>query len=182
MSSIVLSGDTSGSVTVSAPAVAGTQTVTLPVASGVLQVSGNMPAFSVYRGANQSVSSGAITKVQLNAETFDTANAFDSTTNYRFTPQVAGYYQVNGSMRFTGTALTECQVIIYKNGAGVSYGNYYVLSPQSTLLSIATTLVYLNGTTDYLELYGYVAGTSPVFTYVDPANTCVFTGSLVRGA
>ena len=35
------------------------------------------------------------TKIVFNAKEFDTANAFDSTTNYRFTPQVAGYYQFN---------------------------------------------------------------------------------------
>jgi len=40
MSSIVVSGDTSGAVTLSAPAVAGTVTVTLPSTSGVMAVGG----------------------------------------------------------------------------------------------------------------------------------------------
>jgi hypothetical protein len=45
MSSIVLSGDTSGSITVAAPAVAGTNTATLPAATGnvvLTNVSGNV--------------------------------------------------------------------------------------------------------------------------------------------
>ena len=59
-------------------------------------VSGNGPAFSANRAtSNQTVTSAALTKVQLNAETFDTDNAFDSTTNYRFQPTVAGYYPVS---------------------------------------------------------------------------------------
>ena len=40
MSSIVVAGDTSGSVTISAPAVAGTPTLTLPTTSGTIYVPG----------------------------------------------------------------------------------------------------------------------------------------------
>lgn len=40
MSSLVISGDTSGTVTVAAPAVAGTNTATLPVATGELSMLG----------------------------------------------------------------------------------------------------------------------------------------------
>ena len=38
MSSIVLTGDTSGAITVSAPAVAGTNTITMPASSGTLAI------------------------------------------------------------------------------------------------------------------------------------------------
>ena len=48
MSSIVLSGDTSGSVTVSVPAVSGSNTVTIPAVTGTVMVSSNMPAFNAY--------------------------------------------------------------------------------------------------------------------------------------
>lgn len=40
MSSMILSGDTSGAITVSAPAVAGTNTITLPAATGTVVVAG----------------------------------------------------------------------------------------------------------------------------------------------
>jgi hypothetical protein len=46
MSSIVVNGDTSGAVTLSAPTVAGTVTVTLPSASGTMAVSGGSPSFT----------------------------------------------------------------------------------------------------------------------------------------
>ena len=115
MSSLVINGDTSGSITLAAPAVAGASTYTLPAATGTVMVSGNMPAFSAYSNANQSITAGVTTKVALQLEVFDTANAFD-TTNYRFTPQVAGYYQVNAQAYLAATSgIQYTQAKIYKN-------------------------------------------------------------------
>ena len=187
MSKLVLNGDTSGSVTLDAPAVSGTTTLTLPTTSGTVLTTastfgGTGPAFSVYRGSNQSVSSGVITKVQLNTETFDTASAFDSTTNFRFTPLVAGYYQVNGVIRYNGTNLTEAQAAIFKNGSAEINGSYNVYSAQSVIFSSVSGLTYLNGSTDYLELFAYTVGTTPILQFVSQTNTAVFSGSLVRSA
>ena len=187
MASVVLNGSVSGSCTITAPSAAGTTTLTLPTTSGTVITTGSTfagtgPAFSAYLGGNQSVSSGVFTKININTETFDTASCFDSTTNYRFTPNVAGYYQVNASVRFSGTNLTESSPAIYKNGAAVSFGPYAVVTGQSVLTSIATVLVYMNGTTDYLELYAYVVGTSPVFSFINAANTALFSASMVRSA
>ena len=64
---------------------------------GVTQgVFGNQPAFSVYLSSNQTgVTNSTSTKIQFNTKVFDTNSNFDSSTNYRFTPTVAGYYQLN---------------------------------------------------------------------------------------
>ena len=96
--SLLLNGATSGSVAISAPAVAGSSTAVFPASTGTVMVSGNMPAFSAYLGTSQTVTTDVATKLQLNTEVFDTASAFDSTTNYRFQPTVAGYYQLNGNV------------------------------------------------------------------------------------
>ena len=53
------------------------------------------PAFGVYMSGNQSIGSTGNSKVAFDTKTFDTNNNYDNTTNYRFTPTVAGYYQVN---------------------------------------------------------------------------------------
>ena len=50
------------------------------------------PAFSVYLSSTQTISNATTTKIQFNAKEFDTNSNFDATTNYRFTPSVAGYY------------------------------------------------------------------------------------------
>jgi hypothetical protein len=153
MASIVLNGDTSGSVTLSPPAVAGTQTVTFPAATGTVMVSGNMPAFSAYQSTTQSVNSGTFTKVQLQTEEFDTASAFDSTTNYRFTPQVAGYYQVSGTIGWS--FITGQSVIsIFKNGSRFKDGSYNTATTDGTK-SVVSALINLNGSTDYIEMYCY---------------------------
>ena len=89
--SIVLQSTSGGSVTINEPTTASNFTQTLPASTGTVMVSGNQPAFSAYQGTAQSVTSGVYTKIAFTVENFDTANAFDSTTTYRFTPLVAGY-------------------------------------------------------------------------------------------
>ena len=177
--SLVLSGSSSGTITLDTPAVAGTQTATLPAATGTVMVSGNMPAFSAYASAAQSLTSNVFTKVALNAENFDTASAFDSTTNYRFTPQVAGYYQINAGVNFaftTGIAFCE----IYKNGANYKTGNVCAGNTATAVLSTVSSIVYFNGSTDYIEIYVYQnAGTQNCGTGI--ANT-YFNGAMVRAA
>lgn len=136
------------------------------------------PAFSVSRGgANQALTTGTVTKVQLNTEEFDTNNNFDNTTNYRFTPTVAGYYQISGSVGLTGTN-TRILCAIYKNGTEYFRG---VDASVNVSQVVVSGLVYFNGSTDYIELYtlGTFVGTSDIasgqkYTYL--------TGALVRGA
>lgn len=141
------------------------------------------PAFSAYRDtSNQSLTSGTAAKVQLNAEEFDTADCFDPTTNFRFTPNVAGYYKVSGFVATVGTSVTAGFASVYKNGSeykrgaqlNLSYGN---ASNQDFGVS---ALVYLNGSTDYVELWVLVIGTSPAVVYGSAFT--YFSGNYVRGA
>lgn len=153
--------------------------VTQPeIATGV---AGTGPAFSAYRNGSQSaVSSGVFTKVQLNAEEFDTANCFDSTTNFRFTPNVAGYYQINGAVSpsaFSGNYLIS---LIYKNGSIYKNGANFAPNSAAGATTTVSSLVYLNGTTDYVELYILAQGT-PFLNGTQVADT-YFNGALVRAA
>ena len=52
----------------------------------------NTPAFFATLSADQSISDTTAAKVQINNEIYDTANAYDNSSNYRFTPQTAGKY------------------------------------------------------------------------------------------
>jgi hypothetical protein len=178
---MILSGDTSGQVTVTVPAVAGTNTATLPAATGTVMVSGNMPAFSVYANGGQTIANLTFTKVQFNNKTFDTANAFDSTTNYRFTPQVAGYYQINSSVSFSSmTGATELS--IYKNGSALYYGTYPNNSTSLTNLNSICGLVYLNGSTDYVEIYCYQSSGLSVNLSSSGSAYVWLNGAMVRAA
>ena len=51
----------------------------------------NYPAFYAYLVLANSLLIH-VTKVQFDTESFDTDNAYDNSTNYRFTPTVAGKY------------------------------------------------------------------------------------------
>lgn len=121
----------------------------------------NAPAFSADRATSaQSISSGTWTKVQFNNELFDTASAYDNSTNYRFTPQVAGYYQVDAGVYINGSSITQSGINIYKNGSSHKTGTFLYPSSTNDTAVAATGLVYLNGSTDYIELYVYVVGSS----------------------
>ena len=178
MASIVLNGDTSGSVTLSPPAVAGTNTATLPAATGTVMVSGNMPAFSAYATSDLTVSSGTITKATLDVEEFDTNSNFASS---RFTPTVAGYYQINAGITLVATGgMTNQNVYIYKNGS--QYKLVYYRATPSDLLATVSTVVYCNGTTDYIELYGRIAGSASIYFGSNGTSGTWMNGCLIRAA
>jgi hypothetical protein len=102
------------------------------------------PAFSAYATGGQSLSATAQTTVWINTEEFDTNNAFD-TTSYRFQPATAGYYQINGAVTLTTSVAGFAA--IWKNGASYKMGN-----STTGFGKDVTSLVYLNGSTDYVEL------------------------------
>lgn len=139
-------------------------------------------AFSAYLGADQSVISGTQTVVGLDTEEFDTDNCFDTTT-FRFTPTVAGYYQINGIVRGTGTNVTNVSALLWKNGAvyaaGGNLNSAAITAGQS---QVVCAVVQMNGTTDFLELAGTVSATNPVFDFVNSAITCRMSGYLIRAS
>jgi hypothetical protein len=164
--------------------------------SGVLQFQQNgvnlpalsvAPAFYVYPANSQTLASGSVTKLQLNTEVFDTNNNFDSTTNYRFTPTVSGYYQINGGtlLGFSGSNGFLAFCSIYKNGAEYLRGSMYYVNSGTAINqgSAVSGVIYFNGSTDYVELYvrgDASSGTITTATSSVPFN--YFSGSLIRGA
>jgi hypothetical protein len=170
--SIVLIGSTSGSITLQEPAVAGSTVLTLPAATGTVMVSGNQPAFSAYLAGYQNITSGSYTKLTLDAEEFDTNNNFASS---RFTPTVAGYYQLNACV--TAESLyNTIKISIYKNGGIHKTGfNVQTNADQGSVSS----LVYANGTTDYFEIYVFFGTTQTAYPSSDGTY---FNGCMVRSA
>ena len=94
------------------------------------------PYFFVRKSANQSVTSGVITKVTLDVEDLDTDSCFDNTTNYRFTPTTAGKYFVyaNLQLQMNNYDIYVASISIYKNGS--SYYTFNTASNTSTSISI----------------------------------------------
>jgi len=114
--------------------------------------SGTTPAFKAHMSSTQSISNATETVIQFDSEDLDTDNAFN-TSNYRFTPQVAGHYFVSISALIEhGDAAGEYgDLAIIKNGTKVIAnrlpGLYYNLSTGL----FAYGVIEMNGSSDYLQ-------------------------------
>lgn len=140
---------------------------------------GSGPAFNAYRATStQTVTSGAYTKIQFNAETFDTDSCFDSTTNYRFTPNKAGYYQMNTSLNPYFSSANFGVLRPYFNGAGVRTYTTDAGYGQSQAMPMSW-IIYFNGSTDYMEVYLYVESNADV-GYAATLLNNTFSGVWIR--
>lgn len=133
------------------------------------------PTFMVKLNANQTgISSGVFTKVNFNTELWDTDNCFDNTTNYRFTPTKAGYYQLNVTV---AGRVAAADINIYKNGSNYAW---LQATEGDGYAGGGSMIVYFNGTTDYVEVYGRQTGSS--LQYYGEAATLItfFSGVWIR--
>ena len=171
----------SGTMTLAGPSTNSNQTVTIPDATGTMMVSGNMPAFGAYLASNQSIANNVTTKITINTEFFDTASAYDNATNYRFTPLVAGYYQIIGAVAdVSGGTTGGLRAHLYKNGAVYTYSN--IPMTNTGVISYCTTIMYLNGSTDYVELYGSQNSGGALNIGGGATSGTMFSGCLLRAA
>jgi hypothetical protein len=168
------------------PATAGSVSTSYLVDGSVTQaklstnVAGNGPAFSASITSNQTLTASTITKLTFNSETFDTNNNYDPTTNYRFTPTVAGYYQINASVLLSDSAsnTTNLLLYLYKNGSQYAYLRTLSVTGAYTSATLAY-VVSMNGSTDYLEVYAQSVGTNGI---AYGSQGAYFSGSLARSA
>jgi hypothetical protein len=128
----------------------------------------NTPSFEATRSSDQTLSSSTYAKVQYNTETFDTAGAYDNSSNYRFTVPSgqAGKYYIYASATISSNAQTNFNfgnIVIYKNGS--EYRNLIsdhranpVYRPYVAVQAIMDLAV-----SDYIEIYARVntGGSTP---------------------
>jgi hypothetical protein len=132
----------------------GTGSLTVQQNGVTLGVYGNIPAFSSTMGSSQTVANATSVKLAFDTKVFDTANCYD-TSNYRYTPNVAGYYYITMFIAFAGSGGTKTGIImpyLYVNGTTTYQLNRSYASsdyPSST----GNLILYLNGSTDYIEAY-----------------------------
>ena len=144
-----------------------------------LGIYGNIPTFAATRITSDQTGTGsAYVKVQFQSKVFDTANCYD-TTNYRFIPNVAGYYLFNATVLNNPSAGTQTQLVtkIYKNGTPVTaFANLVIGGGIGGGTSLTVTeIFYMNGTTDYAEVYQYSNATTPTYQ-----GNSYFTGFLFK--
>jgi len=136
------------------------------------------PAFSVHKnGTNQTLSAvGSDVLVTFSTEEFDTNNAFASN---RFTPTVAGKYQLSAAVQSTGGAASPINfyIEIFKNGVLYKRAENTINTGFKAAANISVC-VDANGTTDYFEVYVLqAAGTA--LTLSGASTDTWFTGSYI---
>jgi len=140
-------------------------TITVPTGASLTVPSGglsgqNYPAFFAYLDLDQTGNADlSAVKINVDTEVFDTDNCYDNTTNYRFTPNVAGKYlfQAAGVLDAgSNTNFVDFATQIYKNGSGAAQSQTNPTANYGRKFTQTLSVVLeANGTTDYFELYSY---------------------------
>ena len=148
--SIILDGSASATFATPLPVAQG-GSGGVSAAAALINLQASVPAFSAYQSVAQSLPTGTITKLQFQTKEFDTGNYYDAVTNFRYTPLVAGYYQITASFQIA-SVITSLNLYAYKNG--INFKSLSVTQSTGQAGSAGTALVFLNGTTDYIEIFG----------------------------
>jgi hypothetical protein len=136
------------------------------------------PAFQARRSSSsQTITANTWTKLRYQTEVFDTHSLYDNATNYRFTPDVAGYYNIVCSARCDGTGKVNMIVSIYKNGVAYSYTNKRDTSDGAEYIT-NNSIVYLDGVDDYIEGYVHI-GNATNASVAPVAQASALSGYLV---
>ena len=118
------------------------------------------PAFRAALTANQgSISHNTYTKLTYDHVDYDMGGYYDF-TNSRYQPLIAGYYQFNvGQMDYSANDVYDFMIGIYKTGQLNSQSRLRLIVPgvsnEDFYASInnVSDVLYLNGTTDYVEVF-----------------------------
>ena len=133
-------------------------------------------AFSAYLSANQATTVYTFTKILIDTEEFDLGSCFN-TVSSRFQPTQAGYYNITAGIALaTGAGFVYPALV--KNGILAKGGNTTTVNALNTSANVAA-LVYLNGTTDYVEFYVFQNAGVGHLAIAGAANT-YFQASLAR--
>lgn len=133
MSSIVVAGDTSGTVTLQAPLVAGTTTLTLPSTSGTVVTTNTMPTGSVLQVVNTTYSTVESSSTTTYVDTGVTASITPSSTSNKILITV----QINGTAKHSSNV--NLRTRLNRSGTTILYIDSLAGNNQaSTFLSPGT--------------------------------------------
>jgi hypothetical protein len=159
---------------------------TIGLATGASQTLAlNTPAFRAQISGNKTLSDASNTKIAFDSEDFDTDNCYDASSNYRFTPTVAGKYLIGTQIRMlsdNNSLLATTNVMIFKNGSEhvnspTNFRNNQINGQSYHLSDIIT----FNGSSDYVEIY-VNADVDSGGIIAAAGNTCTFFGYRILGA
>jgi hypothetical protein len=142
------------------------------------------PVFKIEMDTQQSITTNTYTKVSFDTLTVDSHSGWDS-TNKRYVGQRSGWYRFSWHLYFgiSGTLTSGFAAATKNTGtpAGtniVAYGSTGTAANHA--FSVGSGLVFLNGTTDYVELYAYITATTPIVGSTGNQGLCALSASWVR--
>jgi len=195
MSKIALQGDASGTgtFTIASPNSNTDRTLTLPDEAGTVltsasdtgvQATKSTPLFVTdIATTNNYINHNTWTKLPFDNELIDSDLWYDALSNYRFTPQVAGYYLITVRVNFgdNSNSPTRTETAIYKNGSRYAKLSSIEANVGNIVTYSGAMMVYFNGSTDYIELYAFAQTTNSGQARVrGNAEHSEFSGMLVR--
>ena len=137
----------------------GTSGLTIANSTGIVTATKGVNSVAFAVEATNTDQTGSTGKVQWEDVRLDTGNYW-STSNHRFTPQVAGWYMFGGIVRVSTTAgegspNNLLAFMIYKNGSQYTRSQLQFNSDVyiNGSYPIPNSMVQLNGSSDYIELY-----------------------------
>lgn len=120
----------------------------------------NKPIFQSQQASAQNIASGFTgTAITLSSPILDTYSGWSAGNPTRYTAKVAGYYLVIGQIGFaTNTSGNRVMQILRNGSISALYGSMAVPTCNTTSFNTALNtsgLIFMNGTTDYVEMWGY---------------------------
>ena len=139
-----------GQLTGALPAISGANLTGIPIIP---------PLFRVIRSDYQVLANNTDTVISFDNDSsgssFDTNN-FYNTSTYRFTPTIAGYYQLTAQLEFSlNSGNNLFGVMIFKNGAEALRVRRWNDGSNSNVNINVTGIVAFNGSSDYAQAYGW---------------------------
>jgi hypothetical protein len=152
------------------------------VQGGVGGVVNAGPAFAARRTTIQNVTNNADATVIFTTEDFDIGGVYNP-ANGRFQPNVAGYYQVSAAFISNSDGeLSAAALMLLKNGASNMASAVQYLNGSAAGTRSVSFLIYMNGSTDYLEVVATLTGTVALYVDAAASRPATFSAFLARAA
>ena len=140
----------------------------------------NPPAFAAtYSSSGSGLANATYVKLSFDSELYDSGSVYD-TSNYRFTPGVAGKYFIHARTLISAasTSPNQGRIAIYKNG---SIFNYWRWTNTATISDFSVQISGFDtaNTTDYYEAYIYQSNSTSSTSFTlnsDTSQVALFMG------
>jgi hypothetical protein len=143
MSSVVISGDTSGAITLSAPSVAGTNTITLPASTGTVVTTGSPQSGSVIQLINATYSGDTSTT----SASYSSSGLYGTITPRFSTSKILVIASTNAAWTQANNSL-YCRIYRGTSGQGsgssVAANNYIFQASTLSSSYVPTTITFLD--------------------------------------